>query len=168
MRRPEIPLAGGGSGGQALSGSVATADIPLILLAVSRCFVFDCRSGRPCSRGNPIYIHQPIYDSRFDPCWRCCCAQEHTQESQCARDLRVVSTTRSSSPVGNSPNVGKASDTASCGGKVTRSQAASARSFPIDRKLKRSPTSREAKRSLTGSERYATPPPSRGGQENRR
>jgi hypothetical protein len=58
-------------------------------------------------------------------------AQCHTQESQCARDLRVVSTTRSSSPVGNSPNVGKASDTASCGGKVTRSQAASARRSPM-------------------------------------
>jgi hypothetical protein len=31
-----------------------------------------------------------------------------------------------------------------------------------------SPTSREAKRSLTGCERNATPPPSRGGQEDRR
>jgi hypothetical protein len=59
-------------------------------------------------------------------------AQKRTQESQCARDLRVVSTTRSSSPVGNSPNVvGKASDTASCGGKVTRSQPASARRSPM-------------------------------------
>jgi hypothetical protein len=68
-------------------------------------------------------------------------------------NIRVATATRSSSPVGNSPNVGKASDTASCGGKVTRSQAASARSFPIDRKLKPLPHEQGGKvtRSLAAS-----------------
>jgi hypothetical protein len=72
---------------------------------------------------------------------------------ECAAALKAMETGTSelrpqlaaTTPGGNSPTSGEASDTASCGGKVTRSQTASARSFPIDRKLKQLPHEQRGK-----------------------